>query len=224
MSTLSVHRIENVQDFDFANTPFVTAFNAANGAYAVSNAAFAAANVAQGIATAAFNAANTGAQAQLAYGQANAAFAKANTIDAVAGVNLTQNTNIIAVNQFAQSSYNQANTRTVLAQASFDKANRTSLNSYRGLGLEDSLNILQKVKDKYNIPIITDIHESCQAEIISRVVDIIQIPAFLCRQTDLLEAAAKTNKIIHGMVSVPISIGELIDKLSTLEIKRKKIC
>lgn len=80
---------------------------------------------------------------------------------------------------------------------SYDKANRTSLNSYRGLGLEEGLKILQKVKNKYNVPIITDIHESYQAEIVSKVADIIQIPAFLCRQTDLLEAAAKTNKIIH---------------------------
>lgn len=82
-------------------------------------------------------------------------------------------------------------------KTSYDKANRTSLNSYRGLGLEEGLKILQKVKDKFNVPIITDIHESYQAEIVSKVADIIQIPAFLCRQTDLLEAAAKTNKIIH---------------------------
>jgi 2-dehydro-3-deoxyphosphooctonate aldolase (KDO 8-P synthase) len=82
-------------------------------------------------------------------------------------------------------------------KTSFDKANRTSLNSYRGLGMEEGLKILQKVKDKYNVLIITDIHESSQAKIVSKVADIIQIPAFLCRQTDLLEAAAKTNKIIH---------------------------
>lgn len=82
-------------------------------------------------------------------------------------------------------------------KTSFDKANRTSLNSYRGLGIQEGLRILKKVKETYNIPIITDIHESSQAEIVSDVADIIQIPAFLCRQTDLLEAAAKTNKVIH---------------------------
>jgi 2-dehydro-3-deoxyphosphooctonate aldolase (KDO 8-P synthase) len=82
-------------------------------------------------------------------------------------------------------------------KTSYDKANRTSLNSYRGLGMEEGLKILQKVKDKFNIPIITDIHESYQANIVSQIADIIQIPAFLCRQTDLLEAAAKTNSIIH---------------------------
>ena len=82
-------------------------------------------------------------------------------------------------------------------KTSFDKANRTSLSSYRGLGFEEGLRILQKVKDTYNIPIITDIHESWQAEPVGKVVDIIQIPAFLCRQTDLLKAAAETGKIIH---------------------------
>ena len=82
-------------------------------------------------------------------------------------------------------------------KASFDKANRTSLNSYRGVGMDEGLRILKKVKDTYDIPIITDIHESYQAELVSEVADIIQIPAFLCRQTDLLEAVAKTNKIIH---------------------------
>ena len=82
-------------------------------------------------------------------------------------------------------------------KSSFDKANRTSLNSFRGLGLDEGLRILKKIKTELNIPIITDIHESCQAEKIAEVADIIQIPAFLCRQTDLLKAAANTNKIIH---------------------------
>jgi len=82
-------------------------------------------------------------------------------------------------------------------KTSFDKANRTSLNSYRGLGIEEGLRILKKVKDLYNIPICTDIHDASQAKLIAEVVDIIQIPAFLCRQTDLLEASAKTGKIIH---------------------------
>lgn len=82
-------------------------------------------------------------------------------------------------------------------KTSIDKANRSSLSSYRGLGLKEGIRILKKVKDTYNIPIITDIHESYQADLLKDVVDIIQIPAFLCRQTDLLEAAAKTQKIIH---------------------------
>ena len=82
-------------------------------------------------------------------------------------------------------------------KASFDKANRSSANSYRGLGLEEGLRILKKIKDELQIPIVTDIHESWQARIVANVADIIQIPAFLCRQTDLLIAAAKTNKIIN---------------------------
>ena len=75
--------------------------------------------------------------------------------------------------------------------------NRSSLSSYRGLGFEEGLKILKKVKDEVKVPIITDIHESWQAKFVGEIVDIIQIPAFLCRQTDLLKAAAETGKIIH---------------------------
>lgn len=82
-------------------------------------------------------------------------------------------------------------------KASFDKANRTSINSFRGPGIEKGLEILKKVKDIYNLPICTDIHEPWQAERAAQVADILQIPAFLCRQTDLLVAAAKTGKCIN---------------------------
>lgn len=82
-------------------------------------------------------------------------------------------------------------------KASFDKANRTSITSYRGPGIEEGLKILQKVKEKYDLKIATDIHEPWQAEIVAKVCDVIQIPAFLCRQTDLLVAAAKTRKLIN---------------------------
>lgn len=82
-------------------------------------------------------------------------------------------------------------------KGSFDKANRTSIHSKRGLGIDEGLRILQKVKATYNIPVATDIHESWQAEPVGKVVDIVQIPAFLCRQTDLLVAAAKTGKCIN---------------------------
>lgn len=82
-------------------------------------------------------------------------------------------------------------------KASFDKANRSSIDSYRGLGIEEGLEILSEIKKEYNVPIVTDIHESYQAEMAAKVVDIIQIPAFLCRQTDLLVAAAKTGKIVN---------------------------
>lgn len=85
----------------------------------------------------------------------------------------------------------------IIFKASFDKANRTSLNSFRGPGMAKGLEMLQEIKDKYGLRLLTDIHESYQAEEVGKVVDVIQIPAFLCRQTDLLVAAAKTGKIVN---------------------------
>ena len=82
-------------------------------------------------------------------------------------------------------------------KASFDKANRTSLESYRGVGFENGLEILEEVKKEFNYKIITDVHECAQVEKVAKVADIIQIPALLCRQTDLIVEAAKTNKIIN---------------------------
>ena len=82
-------------------------------------------------------------------------------------------------------------------KASFDKANRSSIDSYRGVSFEEGMSILTEIKEKLQIPIITDVHESWQCLPVSNVVDIIQIPAFLCRQTDLIKAASETNKIIH---------------------------
>lgn len=82
-------------------------------------------------------------------------------------------------------------------KASFDKANRTSIDSFRGPGMEKGLKILQKVKDAYDLRVVTDIHEPYQAQAVAEIADIIQIPAFLCRQTDLLIAAAKTGKCVN---------------------------
>ena len=82
-------------------------------------------------------------------------------------------------------------------KASFDKANRTSLESFRGLGIEEGLKILDEVKKEFGYKILTDIHESSQTKAISEVADVIQIPAFLCRQTDLLVSVAKTNRVIN---------------------------
>ncbi|MCL7028729.1 hypothetical protein MKW94_019926 [Papaver nudicaule] len=82
-------------------------------------------------------------------------------------------------------------------KSSFDKANRTSSKSFRGPGLAEGLKILEKVKLAYDLPIVTDVHESDQCEAVGKVADVIQIPAFLCRQTDLLVAAAKTGKIVN---------------------------
>jgi len=82
-------------------------------------------------------------------------------------------------------------------KGSFDKANRSSISSFRGPGLDEGLKMLEKVKSEFNTPVITDIHEPSQAYSVSKVCDVIQIPAFLCRQTDLVIAAAKTKKIIQ---------------------------
>lgn len=101
-------------------------------------------------------------------------------------------------------------------KASFDKANRSSIYSKRGPGIEKGLEILAKVKENYNIPVTSDIHESYQAELAGQVLDIIQIPAFLCRQTDLLVAAAKTEKVINvkkGQFLAPWDMKNVVVKL-----------
>lgn len=85
----------------------------------------------------------------------------------------------------------------IIFKASFDKANRTSIHSYRGPGLEKGLLMLASIKEKYGLRLLTDIHESYQAAPAGEVVDVLQIPAFLCRQTDLLVAAAKTGKTVN---------------------------
>ncbi len=100
-------------------------------------------------------------------------------------------------------------------KVSWDKANRTSVENYRGLGLEEGIRILKKAKSENNVKIATDIHEAWQAEPISDVADVIQIPAFLCRQTDLIEAAAKTGKIINikkAQFLSPEEMGRIVKK------------
>lgn len=103
-------------------------------------------------------------------------------------------------------------------KSSFDKANRTSINSFRGQPIDDGLEILQKVKDKIGVPVLTDIHESSQAAIAAEVVDILQIPAFLCRQTDLLMAAAETGRTVNvkkGQFLAPWDMKNVVRKLET---------
>lgn len=92
---------------------------------------------------------------------------------------------------------NQRQGTDIIFKASFDKANRTSIRSFRGPGLDKGLQMLNDVKEKYGLRLLTDIHEAWQAEPVGQVVDVIQIPAFLCRQTDLLVAAARTGKIVN---------------------------
>ena len=101
-------------------------------------------------------------------------------------------------------------------KSSFDKANRTSISSFRGNGIEDGLKILEEIKNNFNIPVTTDIHLPEHANEVCDVVDIIQIPAFLCRQTDLLIAAAKTGKVINikkGQFLSPYKVGNIIKKV-----------
>ena len=101
-------------------------------------------------------------------------------------------------------------------KSSFDKANRSSIFSSRGPGIDKGLEILARVKEKLNVPVTSDIHEPNQAELAGEVLDIIQIPAFLCRQTDLLVAAAKTNKIINvkkGQFLAPWDMKNVVVKL-----------
>ena len=101
-------------------------------------------------------------------------------------------------------------------KASYDKANRSSINSYRGPGLKTGLKILKAVKDEYDFPVISDIHEVSQVEEAARVLDVIQIPAFLCRQTDLLLEAAKTQKPINikkGQFLSPQDMENVVEKV-----------
>ena len=101
-------------------------------------------------------------------------------------------------------------------KSSYDKANRSSINSYRGLGMEKGLELLAEVKKEFDLPIVTDIHNPEEAQIAAEVADIIQIPAFLCRQTDLLVAAAKTDKIINikkGQFLAPSQMKSIANKV-----------
>lgn len=112
-------------------------------------------------------------------------------------------------------------------KASFDKANRTSISSYRGPGIEKGLMILKRVKDKYDVRICTDIHEPWQAEKAAEVADIIQIPAFLCRQTDLLVAAAKTGRLLNikkAQFLAPWDMANVIKKIESTGNKNIMLC
>lgn len=112
-------------------------------------------------------------------------------------------------------------------KASFDKANRTSISSYRGPGLKEGLHLLKNVKDMYGLKIATDIHEPWQAEQVAEICDLIQIPAFLCRQTDLLVAAAKTKKVINvkkAQFLAPWDMANVIEKIEESGNKNIMIC
>ena len=101
-------------------------------------------------------------------------------------------------------------------KASFDKANRSSYHSFRGPGLKKGIEMLKKIKEELQVPVVTDIHESAQAKPVAEVADILQIPAFLCRQTDLLHAAAQTGRVVNvkkGQFLAPEDMRNVVDKL-----------
>lgn len=112
-------------------------------------------------------------------------------------------------------------------KCSFDKANRTSGKSFRGHGLKQGLAILQKVKDKVGCPVITDVHETTQVQAVAEVADVIQIPAFLSRQTDLLYAVAETGKVVHikkGQFLAPWDMKSPIDKMLSRNNSKLLLC
>jgi 3-deoxy-8-phosphooctulonate synthase len=108
------------------------------------------------------------------------------------------------------------NELTVIFKGSFDKANRTSVKSNRGTGMAEGLAILSAVRAEFGLPILTDVHESCQCAAVGEVCDVLQIPAFLCRQTDLLVAAANTRKVVNvkkGQFLSPYEMKHVVSKL-----------
>ena len=112
-------------------------------------------------------------------------------------------------------------------KASFDKANRSSINSYRGPGLEQGMKILGKVRETYDVPLITDVHEPYQAEAVAEVVDILQLPAFLSRQTDLVQAMAKTGKVINikkAQFLSPAEMGNILKKFEEAGNSQLMLC
>ncbi len=112
---------------------------------------------------------------------------------------------------------------TYVFKASYDKANRTSGKTKRGPGLETGLKVLAKVREKVGVPVLTDVHNEQQALAAAKVVDIIQVPAFLCRQTDLIEAAAHTGAIVNlkkGQFLSPAEMGQVVSKATTAGGKR----
>lgn len=112
-------------------------------------------------------------------------------------------------------------------KASFDKANRTSVSSFRGPGIDRGLEKLQMIKDQFNVPVVSDIHERAQVDKASQVVDYLQIPAFLCRQTDLLVAAAESGRAVNvkkGQFMAPGDMAAVLEKLYSTGNKKISLC
>lgn len=115
----------------------------------------------------------------------------------------------------------------LIFKSSFDKANRTSLEGDRGCGMEEGLKVLQEVRNTFKVPVITDIHESTQVDAVAEVADILQIPAFLCRQTDLLLKAASTGKVLNvkkGQFLAPQDVFNIVSKVESTNNKGLLLC
>lgn len=112
-------------------------------------------------------------------------------------------------------------------KASFDKANRSSIHSYRGPGLEEGLKLLQEIRQTYNVPVLTDVHEPWQADPVAQVADVLQLPAFLARQTDLVVAMAKTGKVINikkPQFLSPTQMRNIVEKFAEAGNKQVLLC
>ena len=112
-------------------------------------------------------------------------------------------------------------------KASFDKANRTSIDSIRGPGIDKGLDILAEIRSKFNVPVLTDIHEPWQARVVAEVCDVIQIPAFLARQTDLVVAAGETGAVVNvkkGQFMAPEDMREVVRKIESTGNRRIVLC
>jgi len=115
----------------------------------------------------------------------------------------------------------------IVYKSSFDKANRSSKDSFRGPGITEGLDILAQVKAETGLPLLSDIHEPAQAEVAAKVLDVLQIPAFLCRQTDLLVAAARTGKPVNikkGQFLAPEDMGNVVEKCRAAGNERVLLC
>ncbi len=142
---------------------------------------------------------------------------KGNPLFIIAGPCVIENEDILLRIADVLKEINDTRPVNIIFKASFDKANRTSIDSFRGVGINEGLKALEKVKKETGLPLITDIHESYQAEIVAEVCDMLQIPAFLARQTDLLVAAAKTKKPINvkkGQFMQPLDMKNVIKKIN----------
>ena len=154
-------------------------------------------------------------------------FSNTAPISLIAGINVLESEELAFQAADVLSNVCKKHQRNYVFKASFDKANRSSVDSFRGPGMAEGLKILAAVKEKFQVPVITDIHEPEQAAPVAEVADIVQIPAFLCRQTDLIKAAAATNKplLIKKMqMMAPMDVKNIYTKLESLGHRKILIC